>query len=172
MTVQCHSKIGGTEIVTATEIGIVVMIGQIEETEDRAGLEDAADAGEAEEVIGLVEVGIRSMHGHEHCVIQKQAVDTQSQTKNGLCCLIPDSMEKKPVSSHRRDIFSFASSLIMPHQPDHNNSGRMSSHEYSVSKATMNRRFRWSIDKDQSRRRLGSNLTGGGGEHHPRSIIS
>lgn len=66
---------------TETEIGIVVMIGQIEETEGRAGLEGAADVGEAEEVIGLVEVGIRCMQGHEHCVIQIQAVDTHLHTK-------------------------------------------------------------------------------------------
>lgn len=52
-----------------TEIGIVVMIGQIEETEDRADLEGVADDGEAEEVTELGEVGIRFVDDCGCCVI-------------------------------------------------------------------------------------------------------
>lgn len=61
MKVPCRSKIGetGTAIGIGTEIGIVVMIEQIEETEGRADLEGVADDGEAEGVIELVVVGIR-----------------------------------------------------------------------------------------------------------------
>lgn len=74
MRVPCHSKIGetGTVTETGTEIGIVVMIGQIEETEGRADLEGVADGGEAEAVIELAVVGIRSMDDRGCCVIKSR----------------------------------------------------------------------------------------------------